>query len=1230
MSVRTVVTGVLVLAAASFGGWISVDGSGPGKAQVRVQSQGANATILDITIPGLETQAKDAAGQTYAALSLPGEPAMTGPVGAPGIPVVVKTLGLPDNARVSVEVVSVEWKTFSGVLVYPFQKPLTDHEQESFTIDAAAYARDASYPAEVGQVVQQTTWRGLPIASVQVAPVQYNPARRELRVASHLRVKVSHAGMPVHRQVEPWLAAVYRNNVDNFDQLSADVEWNDAPGVRYLVITTPAYQGGWLDSLVNWHHKCGLEARVIAKSGWTDTEVKDSVAAEYNRNTPKTLRWVLIVGDQTQVPQHAYPGVGAADIWYGDVEPPAGDDYFDIGVGRFCPADVNDFANQVRKTLKFQKSPPASPDWCSKVTLAAHSELYPEKYSACTRGIYNYPYAYYHYTFDTIMGGTSGTNAMVLSDINEGRVVVNYRGHGSEYEWWSWDCNSASLTAAEINSLSNGDLTPVVINCCCLNHVLAYAGGPCIGELWMSKYPGGAVASLGASEASYTIPNHAWDSTLFRCLGDTGRISVPGVRDYVMPTSDLGWMLNNADAYIQKYYPAQGGTDNAHMYFWLGDPALDVWTGAPATADVSHLPVVPLGAFDFDVTVQVQGSPVSNALVCAWKQGEFYAVGRTDGSGSVTLSVEATTPGDFYVTVTGHGLLPYEGTCLARTSGTPYVLWLRSVVNDSPPNGNGDGCLNPGETIILPTWVKNLGDSAARNLTGTLRVSDPFVTVLDSVRSYGTVPAHDSGFTGADGYRFSIAPACTSGHRIRLSLLCRDANDSTWNSNFYLGVGAPELVFDAWQVVDTVGGGNGNGRLDPNEPGQVVVTARNTGIGNAQDVTGVLVSYDSRLVVDDSIADFGLIPAGGSGGNGPDPFGVHTLSMPPETPLPCSVRLVCGGQSWTFGFTIVGEMNQFDPVPDGPRTPAACWAYDDVDVYTQHPTYEWYEINNRGAALYLSNDSADFVRLPFKWKMYGHEDDYITVCSNGWVAPGNQSSLAYPDNTALPGAPVPGMVCVNWDDLNPEAGGTVYVYDDALHHRYVVEWDNVAYAATPSVTDKFQVMIYDQSVPTPTGDNVIVMQYQTANGYTSSTVGIQNPAKDIGINCLFDNTYHPASAPIAASRAIKVTSGTPIGVEELPTLSKPSRLALLAGANPSRGAARLEYVLPERASVRLAVYDVGGRCVRTFAIGVLAAGRYSLSWDGTDQSGRRVADGTYLYTLSTGSGSVKLKGVVVR
>ena len=48
------------------------------------------------------------------------------------------------------------------------------------------------------------------------------------------------------------------------------------------------------------------------------------------------------------------------------------------------------------------------------------------------------------------------------------------------------------------------------------------------------------------------------------------------------------------------------------------------------------------------------------------------------------------------------------------------------------------------------------------------------------------------------------------------------------------------------------------------------------------------------------------------------------------------------------------------------------------------------------------------------------------------------------------------------------------------------------------------------------------------------------------------------------------------------------------------------------------MYDLTGRVVRTLADGVLRRGRYSVSWNGTDDRGRELARGVYFCRFSAG------------
>ena len=68
--------------------------------------------------------------------------------------------------------------------------------------------------------------------------------------------------------------------------------------------------------------------------------------------------------------------------------------------------------------------------------------------------------------------------------------------------------------------------------------------------------------------------------------------------------------------------------------------------------------------------------------------------------------------------------------------------------------------------------------------------------------------------------------------------------------------------------------------------------------------------------------------------------------------------------------------------------------------------------------------------------------------------------------------------------------------------------------------------------------------------------------------------------------------------------------------NPFNGETRIRFSLPARGEVRLAIYDVLGREVRSLAGGEFPAGAHQLSWDGRGADGAVLASGVYIYRLS--------------
>jgi hypothetical protein len=85
-------------------------------------------------------------------------------------------------------------------------------------------------------------------------------------------------------------------------------------------------------------------------------------------------------------------------------------------------------------------------------------------------------------------------------------------------------------------------------------------------------------------------------------------------------------------------------------------------------------------------------------------------------------------------------------------------------------------------------------------------------------------------------------------------------------------------------------------------------------------------------------------------------------------------------------------------------------------------------------------------------------------------------------------------------------------------------------------------------------------------------------------------------------------------VEQLPTQFELSQNY----PNPFNPTTLISYALPQNAFVTLKVYDMLGREVKTLVSKEVAAGNYSVDWNGDDNFGNKVATGAYVYRITAG------------
>ncbi len=113
----------------------------------------------------------------------------------------------------------------------------------------------------------------------------------------------------------------------------------------------------------------------------------------------------------------------------------------------------------------------------------------------------------------------------------------------------------------------------------------------------------------------------------------------------------------------------------------------------------------------------------------------------------------------------------------------------------------------------------------------------------------------------------------------------------------------------------------------------------------------------------------------------------------------------------------------------------------------------------------------------------------------------------------------------------------------------------------------------------------------------------------------------------ATALTVQVNTFDPSAIDDM----QPTRFALYRNApNPFQGMSTIRFDLPRSTDVRLEVFDLAGRRVRTLANGTLGPGALAVTWDGCDAGGRTAGSGVYFYRLRAGSFEAVRKMTLLR
>ena len=972
------------------------------------------------------------------------------------------------------------------------------------------------------------------------------------------RINLQTGDIEIYNDVDFLIEEYHVNNTRNyhtvklskmFEPLYSSLISNYEPSSREEDYQTPAvlYIGGgssldnpYVQDLIDWRHKTGFIVYTASTSdiGSSTSSIKNYIQNLYenSQNPPEIVGLIGDTGGSYAIDYftESWSGYsGPGDFPYSQLD---GNDLFpEVFIGRISVNSSSDLANVINKTLVYEKATylnQIGDEWyergalCGDPTSSGQSTIITNEYIANILNAYG---------FEDVNGNYGAGNYAnwMENELEDGSLYMNYRGF----------MGTSGFGSSNINSASNGYKNPFAVfitcgtgsyNSTCLSEEFFRAGSV--------SNPKGAVASVGtATSGTHTLFNN---------------IVNMGIYDGIFPKNlqYAGAAMANGRLSLLQTYPGDPNNWVSIFSYWnnlIGDPALRLWTDTPENMFADFDSIVTAGENFIDVLVTNEsGLPVNNASITLLKgNDEIFKTVLTDVTGNASIDLEYVTFGEVHLTVIKQNYKPIESSFqIVQSANNANVSFDNISIDDSVAElttGNNDGILNPGERVIVNIPIENLGNNNLQNLQGTLisNNQDDLVSIVSSLNNYGSLDSGELSF-GDNSYVIELSPSFTQVDELGLRLNISDG-ENEWSSLINLNLSAGFLVFDSFELID-------GSELSPGEDTYLKVYLKNEGNFLLEDVqldllpSGQLVNIIEGTTFLGDI-DYGEVSSSSNLSN--------LLISINENTINGSVININSNVTSSNGYNqnLVFNMNVGNIVQTDPTGPDehGYYIYDSGDLgYTLAPFYDWIEIDSdfggSGIELNMSDggdgnnisSSSKVVDLPFPFTFYGITYNQITVSTNGWIAFG-ESELESFRNYHIPGAGGPSpMLAAFWDDMTTSSNAEIYKFtgDD----YFIIQWSEMRTHNANDV-ETFQVILYDDIVLTPTGDNEIKIQYKTFNntsqgnysGWGSihggySTIGIENHMADVGLQYTFNNEYPVSAMPLSNESAIFITTRTAI------------------------------------------------------------------------------------------------------
>jgi Predicted aminopeptidases len=352
------------------------------------------------------------------------------------------------------------------------------------------------------------------------------------------------------------------------------------------------------------------------------------------------------------------------------------------------------------------------------------------------------------------------------------------------------------------------------------------------------------------------------------------------------------------------------------------------------------------------------------------------------------------TPGDTIGTSVNSWLMSQRYcqmnlACLSEVAGMHVrgpIVFESLVLDDT--QGNGDGKLNAGESILLTVTMKNTFDYAVNDVNVTLQCADSEITIINSEANFGNFAAGESKTIEA-AFSFSLSENATSikNYKFNVEAVSGTENCTSifkiMSYDFLLSLGTVSIVGD-----DNV--------LDPGETTGLGIFIENQGNEMAFSVSGTLSTSNENLNINVAEQNFGTIGADLMG------YAVYNITLSENATANESIPFVLEvsdetGRSYSFDFTYTNNCNVIfdlaDSYGDGWNGASITVSFDDGT-----PSQELTISNGHSQSYTIAVGTGTTVSLTWNSGSYDSECSYSIYYENGediYNGSGSQNGMFY-------------------------------------------------------------------------------------------------------------------------------------------------------------------------------------------------------------------------------------------